>query len=137
MIKRYTPDCSIHMNHEMAFMRELAGGEYVKYSDHQQLLDELAVGNSMYREAIRTARRLINVDEMGDADVVLAKAECSISSNAAAVREIEAQAVEKLAERWRTAAKLANDDGEFRAAYRLAFDAVRASQFATELREGK
>lgn len=46
MIKRYNPDCSIHMNHEVAFMRELAGGEYVKYSDHQQLLDALAAENA-------------------------------------------------------------------------------------------
>lgn len=55
--------------------------------------DALAVGNSMYREAIRTARRLINVDEMGDADVVLAKAERGISSNAVAVREIKVRAI--------------------------------------------
>lgn len=46
MIKRYNPDCSIHMNHEVAFMRELVGGEYVKYSDHQQLLAAVVAENA-------------------------------------------------------------------------------------------
>lgn len=55
----------------------------------------------------------------------------------AAVAAIEARGVGKLAERYRTAAKLANDDGEFRAAHRLALDAARAEKFASELREGK
>ncbi|SQJ22226.1 Uncharacterised protein [Serratia rubidaea] len=50
MIKRYTPDCSIHMNHEMAFMRELAGGEYVKYSDHQQILAAVVAENAALKD---------------------------------------------------------------------------------------
>ncbi|WP_308354744.1 hypothetical protein [Serratia marcescens] len=33
-MKRYTPDCSMHMSHEMAFMRETPDGEYVEYQDH-------------------------------------------------------------------------------------------------------
>lgn len=33
-VKRYTPDCSMHMSHEMAFMRETPEGGYVEYQDH-------------------------------------------------------------------------------------------------------
>ena len=33
-MKRYTPDCSIHMSHEIAFMREASDGSYVEYQDH-------------------------------------------------------------------------------------------------------
>ncbi|MFB5077164.1 hypothetical protein [Raoultella sp. C349492] len=32
-MKRYTPDCSIHMSHEIAFMREIPLGSYVEYQD--------------------------------------------------------------------------------------------------------
>ena len=33
-MKRYSPDCSMHMSHEMAFMRETPDGAYVEYQDH-------------------------------------------------------------------------------------------------------
>ncbi|HAU4402092.1 TPA: hypothetical protein ACNH4I_003301 [Serratia marcescens] len=33
-MKRYTPDCSMHMSHEMAFMRETPDGAYMEYQDH-------------------------------------------------------------------------------------------------------
>lgn len=33
-MKRYTPDCSMHMSHEIAFMRETSDGSYVEYQDH-------------------------------------------------------------------------------------------------------
>lgn len=33
-MKRYTPDCSMHMSHEMAYMRETPDGGYVEYQDH-------------------------------------------------------------------------------------------------------
>ncbi|CUZ12846.1 Uncharacterised protein [Serratia marcescens] len=33
-MKRFTPDCSIHMSHEMAFMRETPDGAYMEYQDH-------------------------------------------------------------------------------------------------------
>lgn len=36
-VKRYIPDCSIHMSHEIAFMRETTKGQYVEYLDYQQL----------------------------------------------------------------------------------------------------
>ncbi|HHB9110222.1 TPA: hypothetical protein ACN7S0_004078 [Klebsiella pneumoniae] len=36
-MKRYSPDCSMHMSHEMAFMRETPDGEYVEYQDHLAL----------------------------------------------------------------------------------------------------
>lgn len=32
-MKRYTPDCSVHMSHEFAFMRETPLGGYVEYQD--------------------------------------------------------------------------------------------------------
>lgn len=41
MIKRYNPDCSIHISHEIAFMREVSEGEYVEYVVHQQEIDTL------------------------------------------------------------------------------------------------
>ncbi|WBF44474.1 hypothetical protein [Serratia rubidaea] len=107
--------------------------------------DALAVANSMYREAIRTARRLINVDEMGDADVVLAKAERSISSNAAAVREIEARAIksalDSCVEYYETDCVMdrlgiSYDDAELRTNGALElYEAMRA--YAAELLEGK
>jgi hypothetical protein len=40
-MKRFNPDCSIHMSHEMAFMRETPTGDYVKCSDANQMLIEL------------------------------------------------------------------------------------------------
>lgn len=40
-MKRYTPDCSIHMSHEMAFMRENPNGDYVKCADAMHCLVEL------------------------------------------------------------------------------------------------
>ncbi|MBH1918475.1 hypothetical protein I5T95_23690 [Serratia marcescens] len=33
-MKRFTPDCSMHMSHEMAFMRETPDGAYMEYQDH-------------------------------------------------------------------------------------------------------
>lgn len=33
-MKRYTPDCSMHVSHEMAFMRETSDGAYIEYQDH-------------------------------------------------------------------------------------------------------
>ncbi|CAB1206719.1 hypothetical protein FB6_0025 [Serratia marcescens] len=33
-MKRYTPDCSMHMSHEIAYMRETPEGGYVEYQDH-------------------------------------------------------------------------------------------------------
>ncbi|MBC3228329.1 hypothetical protein [Serratia fonticola] len=40
-MKRYNPDCSIHMSHEIAFMRETPTGDFVKCSDANQSLIEL------------------------------------------------------------------------------------------------
>jgi hypothetical protein len=37
-MKRYNPDCSIHMSHEMAFMRETPTGDFVKCSDANHVL---------------------------------------------------------------------------------------------------
>lgn len=55
-------------------------------------VNALAVSCSLYREVISKARRLINVDEMGDADDVLAQAERELSSHDAALAVIQAQA---------------------------------------------
>ncbi|BEM40700.1 hypothetical protein K1Y37_15285 [Serratia marcescens] len=33
-MKRFTPDCSMHMSHEIAFMRETPDGAYMEYQDH-------------------------------------------------------------------------------------------------------
>ncbi|WP_407321795.1 hypothetical protein [Dickeya ananatis] len=41
-IKRFVPDCSIHMSHEMAFMREAPDGKYVEFSDLEKILVESA-----------------------------------------------------------------------------------------------
>lgn len=45
-MKRYTPDCSMHMAHEIAFMRETPEGGYVEYQDHaavKKQRDNLAI----------------------------------------------------------------------------------------------
>ncbi|HGM6655057.1 MULTISPECIES: hypothetical protein [Serratia] len=45
-MKRYTPDCSVHMSHEIAFMREIPDGGYVEYQDHAAIKvqrDNLAI----------------------------------------------------------------------------------------------
>ncbi|EPN2804002.1 hypothetical protein ACTWOG_001667 [Serratia marcescens] len=55
-------------------------------------VNALAVSCSLYREAISKARRLINVDEMGDADDVLAQAERELSSHDAALAAIRNEA---------------------------------------------
>lgn len=34
VLKRYTPDCSIHMSAEIAFMRENPTGSYVEFNDY-------------------------------------------------------------------------------------------------------
>ncbi|MBO8135536.1 hypothetical protein [Dickeya fangzhongdai] len=41
-IKRFVPDCSIHMSHEIAFMRETPEGKYVEFSNFEKLLVESA-----------------------------------------------------------------------------------------------
>ncbi|CAI1578908.1 Uncharacterised protein [Serratia proteamaculans] len=41
MLKRYTPDSSIHMSHEFSFMRETPEGGYVEYGDYATLFAEL------------------------------------------------------------------------------------------------
>ncbi|MDP8797510.1 hypothetical protein QZQ15_05800, partial [Serratia marcescens] len=64
----------------------------------QKRADALAVCCSLYREAISKARRLINVDEMGDADDVLAQAERELSSHDAALAAIEVRALETFAD---------------------------------------
>ncbi|ATN93615.1 hypothetical protein VW6B_11 [Pseudomonas phage VW-6B] len=33
-MKHYSPDCSMHMSHEIAYMRETPDGGYVEYQDH-------------------------------------------------------------------------------------------------------
>ncbi|MGP2956191.1 hypothetical protein ACTVKP_25405 [Serratia bockelmannii] len=101
-IKRFTPDYKMHAVRFVAFAREAEHGELVGFDAHQQTVsaleaerdaqqkraDALAVCCSLYREAISKARRLINVDEMGDADDVLAQAERELSSHDAALAAI-------------------------------------------------
>lgn len=41
MLKRYTPDGSIHMSHEFSFMRETPEGGYVAHGDYATLFSEL------------------------------------------------------------------------------------------------
>lgn len=111
-IKRFNPDYKMHAARFEAFARETEHGEYVRFDAHQQVVsaleaerdaqqkraDALAASCSLYREAISKARRLINVDEMGDADDVLAQAERELSSHDAALAAIQARGVEKFAE---------------------------------------
>ncbi|CAI2406910.1 hypothetical protein [Serratia liquefaciens] len=114
MIKRFNPDFSLSISHELAYMRETPEGGYVAHGDYatlfselevvkadrdaqQKRADALAVTCSLYREAISKARRLINVGEMGDADDVLAKAERDLPATSAALAAIEARGVEKAA----------------------------------------
>lgn len=105
MIKRFNPDFSLSISHELAYMRETPEGGYVDYRDYASLFsqfealkashDALAVTCGSYREAISKARRLINVDEMGDADDVLAKTERVLLATDATLAAIEARGVEK------------------------------------------
>ncbi|MFK3762492.1 hypothetical protein [Serratia ureilytica] len=104
-IKRFNPDFRMHAVRFEAFAREAEHGELVQFGDHQQTVtsleakrDALAVCCSLYREAISKARRLINVDEMGDADDVLAQAERELSSHDAALAAIQTQVVDKFAD---------------------------------------
>ncbi|CVH63890.1 Uncharacterised protein [Serratia marcescens] len=129
MVQRYNPDYVMHAARFAPFAREAEHGEYVKFSDYEALVSELASSRqinaqtlqvkltmaetikeltdrvnalaascSLYREAISKARRLINVDEMGDADDVLAQAERELSSHDAALAAIEIRVLEKFAD---------------------------------------
>ncbi|CAI2442614.1 Uncharacterised protein [Serratia liquefaciens] len=109
MIKRFNPDFSLSISHELAYMRETPEGGYVAHGDYATLFSELesvkaerdalAANCGLYRESISKARRLINIDEMGDADDVLAKAERDLPATSAALAAIEARGVEKLADK--------------------------------------
>lgn len=146
MVQRYNPDYVMHAARFEPFARENEHGEFVKFSDYEALkaerdaqqkrADALAASCSLYREAISKARRLINVDEMGDADDVLAQAERELSSHDAALAAIEARGVEKFAERMLT---LANDPTYSTASHRndLRDAGAKAMNYAAELREAK
>ncbi|HFF9779733.1 hypothetical protein [Serratia marcescens] len=105
--------------------------------------DALALCCSLYREAISKARRLINVDEMGDADDVLAQAERELSSHDAALAAIQAQAkaeaIEQLIGRKkRELADMHPDTHAFGMTSALIRNQIRCLEsFATELREAK
>lgn len=140
-IKRFTPDYKMHAVRFEAFAREAEHGEYVRFDAHQQKVsaleaerDALAVCCSLYREAISKARRLINVDEMGDADDVLAQAERELSSHDAALAAIHAQGVEKFADMCREKSKLATTADSCAGWSNCS---VHASSFAIRLREAK
>ena len=97
--KIYSFDSSLlpDANHKDGFCVDLVRvGDYASLKAErdaqQKRADALAVCCSLYREAISKARRLINVDEMGDADDVLAQAERELSSHDAALAAIRNEA---------------------------------------------
>ncbi|MBH3164573.1 hypothetical protein I5N01_05470 [Serratia marcescens] len=96
--------------------------------------DALAANCGLYRESISKARRLINIDEMGDADDVLAKAERDLPATSAALAAIEARGVEKFADMCREKSKLATTADSCAGWSNCS---VHASSFAIRLREAK
>ncbi len=149
MVQRYNPDYVMHAARFEPFARENEHGEFVKFSDYEALkaerdaqqkrADALAVSCSLYREAISKSRRLINVDEMGDADDVLAQAERELSSHDAALAAIRLEAkiegvnelAERIAEMHSKTAPGSNIEKK------LMFAAEAAIAYANGLREAK
>ncbi|CAI2426304.1 Uncharacterised protein [Serratia liquefaciens] len=149
MIKRFNPDFSLSISHELAYMRETPEGGYVAHGDYATLFSELesvkaerdalAANCGLYRESISKARRLINIDEMGDADDVLAKAERDLPATSAALAAIEARGVEKLIKlKMEQLANMHPDTHAFGAtAEAMRTQITWLQAFAIELREAK
>ncbi|CAI1761238.1 hypothetical protein [Serratia proteamaculans] len=66
MLKRYTPDSSIHMSHEFSFMRETPEGGYVEYGDYATLFAEL--------ETVKAERDALAVENAALKGALTAKA---------------------------------------------------------------
>lgn len=157
MIKRYNPDCSMHMTHEIAFMREADGGEYVKYSDHQQLLTENALMLKLLTDISENHVEYFSEGESGmfagvpldyvsEINMYISRdvnAENPFPATDAAIAEIEARgavsAIENLISRKeRALAEMHPDTHAYGATQEIVRNQIYDLElFATELREGK
>ncbi|QNO00941.1 hypothetical protein phiBZS1_p47 [Serratia phage vB_SspM_BZS1] len=156
MIKRFNPDFSLSISHELAYMRETPEGGYVTHGDYATLFSELelvkaerdalAVENAEMRGVIDAAVAVADNSagitgwhlngEIAGWDEILPELNIETQATDAAIAAIEARGVEKFGERMLT---LANDPTYSTASHRndLRDAGAKAKDYATELREAK
>jgi len=149
MLKRYTPDSSIHMSHELSFMRETPEGGYVAHGDYATLFSELelvkadrdaqqkrADALAVERDAARNALASIYKTVTGERPEWSnwhAYLDDIVEEVGAAVAAIEARGVEKFAEFLHD---LAPHVEEYEMEHCDVFG-YQATEFAKQLREAK
>lgn len=114
MIKRFNPDFSLSISHELAYMRETPEGGYVAQGDYAMLFsglevvkaerDALAVENAALKKsliAISLAEPIDGETIVCDFDTLVSIAAGALTTPAtdAALAAIEARGVEKLADK--------------------------------------
>ncbi|MBH3202604.1 hypothetical protein I5N04_01890 [Serratia marcescens] len=154
-IKRFTPDYKMHAVRFEAFAREAEHGELVRFDAHQQVVsaveaerdaqqkraDALAVENAGFKHALSVILEHVDVTDKGQAGVVAMIANDELFNSEtpatdAALAAIQAQGVEKFADRMLT---LANDPTYSTASHRndLRDAGAKAMDYAAKLREAK
>lgn len=153
MIKRFNPDFSLSISHELAYMRETPEGGYVAHGDYATLFSELevvkaerdalAVENAALKDAITTHSQSTHFCEIcGKDDPCSTDDVCYVlnetPATSAVLAAIEARGVERLADKL---------DAEIEQIMRGAFfyddissrEAISkmVREFANELREAK
>ncbi|MGO3395601.1 MAG: hypothetical protein ACTINL_03785 [Serratia proteamaculans] len=145
MIKRFNPDFSLSISHELAYMRETPEGGYVAHGDYatlfselelvkadrdaqQKRADALAVENAGLKEFIKQKCFVVPAGAscLAEADEPAAESIPETPATSAALAAIEARGVEKFIV-WSTASSGFD--------YDLTIE--DAQKFATELREAK
>lgn len=149
MIKRFNPDFSLSISHELAYMRETPEGGYVAHGDYATLFSELesvkaerdalAVENAALKKsliAISLAEPIDGETIVCDFDTLVSIAAGALTTPAtdAALAAIEARGVEKFADMCREKSGLATT-ADSCAGWKNC--SVHASSFAIRLREAK
>ncbi|HGM6992105.1 TPA: hypothetical protein ACKP7H_002357 [Serratia marcescens] len=151
MVQRYNPDYVMHAARFAPFARENEHGEFVKFSDYEVLKaerDALAVENQALIEGLRCIYTTALIAQDSGSEILYSwdfsnqpaeEIEMWISGakeTDAALAAIQAQGVERFAERMLT---LANDPTYSTASHRndLRDAGAKAMNYAAELREAK
>lgn len=158
MIKRFNPDFSLSISHELAYMRETPEGGYVAQGDYATLFSELevvkaerdalAVENAEMRSVIDAAVEVSDNSagiagwhlngEIAGWDEILPELNIETPATDAALAAIEARGVDKLAAYlWKRGNEIVSEGGKKSEVIQVRVAAKMAEMLATELREAK
>ncbi|CUW11439.1 Uncharacterised protein [Serratia grimesii] len=160
-IKRYNPDFSLSISHELAYMRETPEGGYVAHGDYatlfselelvkadrdaqQKRADALAVENAALKEMNSSLCSELQEyesdnDDFGPAPQSVVNCFALLTPNTdAALAAIEARGVESLAAYlWKRSNELVAEGGKKSEVINIRVSAKMAEMFSAELREAK